>query len=69
MKVIFSCRKDFLNVIDRGAMVDVEADFVDRNSLEVEIDGEVIYFRNVKKEDFTFHKEEDGMLNLEENKV
>ena len=69
MKVTFSCRKDFLNVIDRGTMVDVEADFVDRNSLEVEIDGEVIYFRNVKKEDFTFHKEEDGMLNLEENKV
>ncbi len=34
MKVKFSCRKDFLEVKDNGAMVDVEADFVDSNSLE-----------------------------------
>ena len=35
MKVKFSCRKDFLKVNDSGAMVDVEADFVDSNSLEM----------------------------------
>ena len=35
MKVKFSCRKDFLEVNDSGAMVDVEADFVDSNSFEM----------------------------------
>jgi hypothetical protein len=69
MKVTFSCRKDFLNVVDRGSMVDIEADFVDRNSLEVEIDGEIIYFKNVKKEDFYAYDEKNGSLNLEESKV
>jgi len=34
VKIKFSCRKDFLEVKDGGAMVEVEADFVDSNSLE-----------------------------------